>query len=221
VSVRPFIVPQLIKTWDGQIDESYFDPGFDLRLARGVSFYVYHTWSQEYFGGRKLAHQSEVVNYTIQTFKRVSFEGRFRIGEGVFFDSRQPAVGNRMEMEHTIVFKPASRLNTSLLYLSDRIDEKRSGRKLLRQDIIRSRTAWQFTRSHAVRTIFDYDTSRRQFGASLLYAYEPRPNTAFFFGYNDLLFNAYDPLLQRRAPGEGLERQRRTLFFKLSYNFRF
>jgi hypothetical protein len=160
VSLRPFIVPQLIKTWDGRIDESYF-----------------------------------------------------------FFDARRPAVGNRMEMENTIIFKPASRLNTSLLYLSDRIDEKQSGRKLLRQDIIRSRTAWQFTRSHAVRTIFDYDTSRRQFGANLLYAWEPRPNTALFLGYNDLLYNGLDPLANQRD--QGWFRQRRALFMKLSYNFRF
>ncbi len=48
-----------------------------------------------------------------------------------------------------------------------------------------------------------------------------RPNTTFYLGYNDLLFNGYDPLVQRRVTDEGLLRQRRTLFFKLSYNFRF
>jgi hypothetical protein len=220
VSFRPFVVPQLIRTWDGRIDESYVDPGFDLRLARGVSFYVYHTWSQEYFAGRKLAHQSDIVNYTVNSFRLVSFEGRLRVGEGVSFDARRPQVGRRVEMEHTITFKPNDRLNASLLYLSDRINEKGTSRRLLRQDIIRSRTTYQFTRAHAVRTLLDYDTAARQFGASLLYAWEPRPNTALFMGYNDLLFNGYDPLLNRRDGAAGLVRQRRTLFLKLSYQIR-
>ncbi len=39
-------------------------------------------------------------------------------------------------------------------------------------------------------------------------------------GYNDLLYHSYDPLGQRRDPGAGLFRLRRTLFLKLSYNFR-
>ena len=220
VSVRPFIVPQLIKTWEGKIDESYVDPGFDLKLARGISIYAYHTWSQEYFAGRALPHQAEVVNYTINSFRRVSFEGTLRIGAGVNFDPRNPVVGPQREFNQTLTFKPNDRLNASLLYLSNRINERGTGRKLLRQDILRSRTTYQFTRAHAVRTILDYDTAARQFGASLLYAWEPRPNTALFVGYNDLLFNGYDPLFNRRDAEAGLVRQRRTLFMKLSYNFR-
>ncbi len=219
VSLRPFVVPQLIKTWDGRIDESYFDPGFDLKLARGISFYIYRSWSQEYFGGRALAHQSNVASYTIHAFRRISVDGRVRTGEGVSFNPRQPQVGQRLEMEHTITFKPNDRLNASLLYLSDRINEKATNRRLLRQDILRSRTTYQFTRAHAVRTLLDYDTAARQFGASLLYAWEPRPNTALFLGYNDLLYNGYDPLNRERTPDQFI-RQRRTLFMKLSYQFR-
>lgn len=109
-------------------------------------------------------------------------------------------------------------MNAALSYRSDRINEKATNRRRLRQDIIRSRTTYQFTRAHAVRTLLDYDTAARQFGASLLYAWEPRPNTALFLGYNDLLYNGYDPLNRERAPE--LFRQRRTLFMKWSYQFR-
>ncbi|MBC7928956.1 MAG: hypothetical protein H7Z38_00120 [Rubrivivax sp.] len=52
--------------------------------------------------------------------------------------------------------------------------------------------------SDAIRAILDYDTTRRQTGVSL-YAYTPRPNTAIFVGYNDLLFNGIDPLDNTRA----------------------
>jgi hypothetical protein len=130
-------------------------------------------------------------------------------------------IERNLEQNHTITLRPNDRFNNALLYLSNRIADKRTGARLLRQDILRNRTTYQLNRAHSFRSLLDYDTARRQFGASLLYAYEPRPNTAFFFGYNDLLFNAYDPLTQRRELGDGLIRQRRTLFFKLSYNFRF
>ena len=221
VSVRPFIVPRLLRTDDGRIDESYADPGASLYFARGINFYVYHSWKRDSFAGRNFRYEANIAYYTINTFKKITFEGRMQWGETVLFDARNPVIGRNVDQSHTITFRPTERFNNSLLYLSNRIADKRTGARLLRQDIFRNRTTYQFNRAHSFRSLLDYDTARRQFGASLLYAYEPRPNTAFFFGYNDLLFNAYDPLTQRRTVGEGLERQRRTLFFKLSYNFRF
>jgi len=221
VSARPFIVPRLLITDDGRVDESYADPGASLRFARGIDFYVYHSWKRDSFAGRNFRYQADIAYYTINSFKKITFDGRMQWGEAVLFDARNPVIGRNVDQTHTITFRPTERFNNALLYLSNRIADKRTGARLLRQDIFRNRTAYQFSRAHSFRSLLDYDTARRQFGASLLYAYEPRPNTAFFFGYNDLLFNAYDPLTQRRASGEGLERQRRTLFFKLSYNFRF
>jgi hypothetical protein len=221
VSVRPFIVPRLLRTDDGRIDESYADPGADLRFARGVSFYAYHSWKRDSFAGRNFRYQAGIVNYTLNSFKKITFDGRVQFGEAVLFDPRNPAIGRNLEQSHTITWRPNGRFNNSLLYLSNRITDKRTGARLLRQDILRNRTTYQFSQAHSFRSLLDFDTARRQFGAGLLYAYEPRPNTAFFFGYNDLLFNAYDPLERRRAPGAGFLRQRRTVFFKLSYNFRF
>lgn len=96
----------------------------------------------------------------------------------------------------------------------------RTGNRFFNQKILRNRTTWQFNPYHSLRGIFDYDTAQRQFGASLLYAQVPRPNTTFYLGWNDLLFNGYDPLLEERRRGVGLVQQRRTFFVKLSYNFR-
>jgi hypothetical protein len=52
VSVRPFIVPRLLRTDEGRIDESYADPGASLYFARGINFYVYHSWKRDNFAGR-------------------------------------------------------------------------------------------------------------------------------------------------------------------------
>jgi hypothetical protein len=53
---------------------------------------------------------------------------------------------------------------------------------------------------------------------SLLYTYLPQPNTSIYAGYGDLLFSDLDPITRQRA--EGLQRQRNTVFVKLSHNFR-
>lgn len=219
VNVRPFTVVRYLRTDAGFVDESYIDPGAAIKLARGIDLYIYHSFHKDSFAGRTFPYQFDVAYYTVNTFKRITFDGFIQFGEGVNFDPRNPALGKRVWQSHTVTFKPDNRLNTQLLYLSDRIMDRGGSGRLLRQDIIRSRTIYQFTRNNAIRVILDYDTARRQTGVSFLYAYTPRPNTALYIGYNDLLFNGIDPLDNTRA--QGIFRQRRTLFTKLSYNFRF
>ena len=122
-------------------------------------------------------------------------------------------------MQQTVTLRPSNRLNSEFLYLKSQLTSKLSDARFFNQDIIRNRTIYQLTRSQAIRSILEYDTSRRQMGLSFLYSYTPRPNTALYIGYNDLLFNGLDPLKGTRMPG--LFRKQRTLFAKLSYNFRF
>jgi hypothetical protein len=219
VSVRPYIVPKYLRTDEGLVDESYVDPGFDLKLARGISFYVYHSFHRDSFQGREYPYGFNVAYYTINSFKRVAFDGYVQWGEGVNFDPSNPKVGRAWASETTITLRPTNNLIVSLLHIKSNLQDKDTGGRLFNQDIFRTRMTYQLTRFNAIRAIFDYDTTRRQTGVNLLYAYTPRPNTAFFVGYNDLLFNGIDPLDGTRA--RGLFRQRYTLFTKLSYNFRF
>lgn len=216
VSIRPFVVPQLLKTWnDGRIDESFVDPGIDVRLARNISVYTYWSWSQDTFAGRPLAHQAGAVNYQVETFKTVTFSGNLRIGEGPFFDAANPRVGRRLSLNQTLRVQPGPNLSSSLLLLIDRVREANDHRVLVSQTILRNRTTYQFSRALSARTLVDYDSARRRLGLSLLAAWEPRPNTAVFVGYNDLL---------SRLPGErdmlAAGRLSRTVFFKISYGYR-
>jgi hypothetical protein len=219
VSIRPFVVPRYLRTDEGLVDESYVDPGFDIKLARGVSLYVYHSFHKDSFRGREYPYRFSVVNYTVNSFRRVAFSGSVQWGEGVNFDPANAKVGRAWNSQTDVTLRPNSNLIVNLLHVKSNLRDGETGGRLFNQDIFRTRTTYQLTRFNAVRAILDYDTARRQAGASLLYAYTPRPNTALFVGYNDLLFNGLDPLAGTRA--RGLFRQRRALFAKLSYNFRF
>jgi hypothetical protein len=219
VSVRPFVVPRLLRTDEGLLDESFVDPGFDLRLARGISFYVYRSFRRDSFRGREYPYRLNIANYTVNSFRRIAFDGNVQWGEGVNFDPANPKVGRAWNSQTTLTIRPTESLFVSLLHVRSNLRDKETGARLFNQDIFRTRATYQLTRFNALRAILDYDTARRQMGASVLFAYTPRPNTALFLGFNDLLFNGLDPLAGARAPG--LFRQRRTLFTKLSYNFRF
>jgi hypothetical protein len=221
VNIWPYLVVQRSKQPGGLAEVEYFDTSVDVQFQRGIQMTYYHSRDREGFAGRELSFHFDHFDYSVNTFKKFTIAGSADWGGAVFYDPRNPQVGKRLDWQADLGFRPNDKLNVSLLYLKSRLSNAANGARFFNQEIFRNRTTYQFTPYHSFRGIFDYDTSTRQFGASLLYAYVPRPNTTVYLGYNDLLFNGYDPLTQRRRPELGLERQRRTLFFKLSYNLRF
>jgi hypothetical protein len=218
VRVRPFVVPRYLKTSEGFVDESYVDPGFDLLLARDVSFYIYHSFKRDSFLETTYDYQASYINYTVNTLKRLTIDGRFVFGEGVNFDPARPQVGDFLESRLTVVLKPVAALKTEFLVLTSRLSDPPTGEQLFEQNIFRNRTDLQFTREHGARTIVEYDTRARQVSTSLLYSYTPRTNTAVYVGYGDVRLEAVVP--------DDLNRQRRwpvdtrTFFLKITYGFR-
>ncbi len=220
VYVWPYLYTQRSKQPGGLAEVEFFDPAIDFQFQRGISLTYYHARYREGFAGRELSYHYDHLEYRMFALKKITLTGRADWGGGIFYDSRNPQIGRKLDWQADLGFRPNNKLNISLLYLKSRLQNAATGGRFFNQEILRNRTTWQFTPYHSLRGIFDYDTSLRQFGASLLYAYVPRPNTTFYLGWNDLLSNGYDPLLGQRQRHLGLVQQRRTFFVKLSYNFR-
>jgi hypothetical protein len=218
VKLRPFVVAKRLVTTAGLLDESYVDPGFDLTLARNVTLYVYHSFHTDSFDGREYGYDFNVIDSKVRPFKRVALDGRLQWGEGVNFDRARTVVGDALDWRVTLTLKPSDRWNAEALWLKSRLLEKETGARLFNQDIARLRTAFQFTRDHGARFVGEYDTRARRLSLSLLYSYTPRPNTAVYLGYGDLLYDGLDPSDLTRRPG--WNRLRQQLFLKVSYGFR-
>jgi hypothetical protein len=218
VRARPFIVARALRLPDGTLDESYADPGIDVTFARDISIYAYRSWHRNSFLGREYNRQFTSFSSTVNTFKRVTVSGRVIAGEDVHYDPARPQLGRLLDMSVTVTIKPDDRLNSELIYLKSRLLEPGTTRELFNQNILRNRTNYQFTREHAARSIVEYNTLSRRATVSLLYTYLPQPNTAIYAGYGDVLFNDIDPLTL--GPQAGWQRQRQTVFVKLSHNFR-
>jgi hypothetical protein len=198
VRARPFVAARRLETTAGLVDESYVDPGLDLRLARDVSIYTYYSFHQDAFLGREYPYQFFATSITANTLKRITFEGRVQIGEGV----------------NLVTFKPVAALDSQFLILTSRLNAP-DGAPLFAQRIIRNRTNVQWTRNHGTRVISEYNSFTRQLSVSALYGWTPRPNTAIYAGYGDVLDRDLPDGLPN--PRDRFERVRRTLFIKISY----
>jgi Domain of unknown function (DUF5916)/Carbohydrate family 9 binding domain-like len=219
VKVRPFVVNSGTLNLQNNLDEFFFDPGFDLEFAKGISLYTYYSTRRDNFLGRGYSTQALLANVDVNSFKRFSLSNDFEIGTGVNFNPARPEIGKILNNELNFTIRPTSKINSEFLWLKSSLKSRVNGDKLFSQNIFRNKTTYQFNRFNSVRSIIDYDTSERRFGLSFLYAFTPSPNKSIFIGYNDLLFNGIEPLDGTRQ--RGLFRQSRGLFAKFSYNFRF
>lgn len=216
---RPFVATVVLLNEQKKLDETFFDPGIDLVFDRGISVYTYFSTRRDNFLGRGYTTRAYIANTNFDTFKKVRFSAEIEIGTGVNFNPLRPEIGNLLNGEFSVRLQPVTKINSEFLWLKSSLKSRTNGESLFKQDILRNRTVYQFNRFNSVRSIIEYDTSLRRLGLSFLYAYTPKPNTAIYVGYNDLLFNGLDPLTNTRQ--SGLFRQNRTAFVKLSYNFRF
>jgi hypothetical protein len=219
VYVWPYIIYSRSRTLKGKPEISFTDPAVEIVLKRNIQINYWYSFGEEGFAGAVFRPQYQNVSWSANGFNKVTFSGNFRWGEGIRFDPLNPALGDLFQTRQSVTLRPLAKLNTEFLYLKSRLSRKNAGENYFNQDIIRNRTIFQFNQYNAVRSIVDYDTSTRRIGISLLYGYTPRPNTAFYVGYGDELYNGYDPLFDRRT--SGLIRQTRSLFAKFSYNWRF
>lgn len=219
VYVWPYFIVNRSYTLDHQPEVNYKDPAVEFVFKRGVQVNWYHTFHHDGFAGKTFDYNFGYLSWSVDSFKRVSFSGSITRGDGINFDPANAVLGNSFTTRQTITLRPTSRVNSEFLYLKSELRNQTTGARFFNQDIIRNRTIYQLTQSQAIRSIVEYETSQRQLGLSFLYSYTPRPNTAVYVGYNDLLFNGLDPLNRTRVPG--VFRQQRTLFAKMSYNVRF
>lgn len=218
VSMRPNVSLRHQLTEEGLLDESYLDTGMEMRLARNILLSYRHSLRRDGVAGHRLPYAFDGLVYETETFKMVTLKGELDWGGGVFYDPKAPVVGRNLKANVEVQFRPGDRFRSEWLYLKSRLQDD-FGRRLFNQDVIRNRTTYQFTRFQSARVIIEYNTLARRTGVSLLYSYSPRTNSALYVGYNDLLYNGYDPIEQQRAAG--LFRASRTFFVKWSHDFRF
>jgi hypothetical protein len=214
-SIWPYFIAKRARTPDGKPEVEYFQPALQVILAKNIQVNYDHSFYRETFASQTMSYQLHNWRWRVERFKRFAYYGNVKRGDSIQYDPQNPSVGNNLSMEHRLLVRPSDRFLTEWTWLKSRLVDKRNENRLANQDIVRNRTTFQLTRNNAFRSIVEYDTSRRQLGISFLYSYVPRPNSALYFGYNDLMYTGLDPAMNSRVPG--WHSRSRTLFTKLSY----
>ena len=145
-----------------------------------------------------------------------------------------PANARALEGNATVSVRPRPQLTIDNTYLYTDLADQHSGRRILLDQIMRSRWLYQFDPKWSIRLTAQYeallpnsaltsDPLAKQFNGDFLLTYRVNLGTVVYLGYNHDLQN-YDPRLlvsgqQLARTGEGFITDGRMAFIKISYLF--
>ena len=130
-----------------------------------------------------------------------------------------PGPANGIDINSSVRLQPLDALNISLNYTKSYLRRQDNNRLAYDTNIYSLRATYQFTRFVSARARLDYDTLSASARSQFLLGWTPNPGTAFYIGYNDdVKYNGYSDFSGRLE--NGLQRNGRTFFIKMSYLFR-
>ncbi|MCA1629979.1 MAG: carbohydrate binding family 9 domain-containing protein [Acidobacteria bacterium] len=175
-------------------------------------------FSKKYFVFLQVIRDMNVFDFDFgngRKFPRVS-PAALLLGQGAPLD---PGAGDLWNIQSSFVYQPSNALRTSLDYTKQRLVRDDTGRTAFDENIITSRTTYQFTRFLFARARADYSTLASRMRGQFLVGWTPNPGTAFYVGYNDdMTRSGFDPFSGSLQPG--FRRNGRTFFIKMSYLIR-
>jgi hypothetical protein len=130
-----------------------------------------------------------------------------------------PGPGNQLLLETTFRFQPTTAFQTQLNYNKIRLVRHDTGRVAFDDNILSSRSTYQFSRSTFARLRLDYSSLSERFSPQFVLGWTPNPGTSLYVGYSDNL-NYYGRNPFNGIPEQGLYSNGRTFFIKMSYLFR-
>jgi hypothetical protein len=130
-----------------------------------------------------------------------------------------PGPGNQLTIESSLRYQPTTAFQTQLNYNKRQLVRHDTGLVAFDDNILSSRSTYQFSRNTFARLRIDYSTLNKHLRPQFVLGWTPNPGTALYVGYNDdVSYNGYNQFTGRFEPG--LRGNGRTFFIKASYLFR-
>lgn len=190
---------------------------------RGASFwcvqaFIQSTPTKKLYAFAFMDYTAGIMEYDFGAgakFPRVS-PAALLLGQSAPLD---PGAGDQLTLNFTARYQPTSSLQTQLDYNIRRMVRNDTHLVAFNENIISSRTTYQFTRNTFARLRLDYSNISQRFRPQFVVGWNPSPGTAIYAGYNDdLTYNGYNPYSHRYEPG--LHGNGRTFFIKAAYLFK-
>ena len=198
---------------------AFFGPDSERSTYKNsLLFIVDSALSKKYQFFAQVIRDANVFDFDFgagRRFPRVS-PAALTLGQNAPLD---PGAGDLWNVSGEFVYQPSSALRSSLEYTKQRLVRDDTRLVAFDENIVTSRTTYQFTRFLFARARLDYSTLASRLRGQFLAGWTPNPGTAFYAGYNDdMTRDGQNPFTGQLEPG--FRRNGRTFFVKMSYLFR-
>ena len=184
VDIRPSLQYRRIYDFDNTLTDEEVQLGFFLTGWRNSFIYGGYTVELEQYEGIDFHKKSFRIRMSSEPLSWLSGSINFSIGDSIYYDEN-PYLGYKTSYGLTLTLKPLTNLRALYTYRNDNFWQDRGGEKVYTVNIISQRITYQLTRHLSLRLITDYNDYYKEIYTSLLFSYELRPGTVFYFGIDD------------------------------------
>jgi Domain of unknown function (DUF5916)/Carbohydrate family 9 binding domain-like len=202
-------------------NETFLLGGVSMNFTKQGFFRVDYGGGKEAWAGRSFDIRRIQLMGHAQFFPWLYVSGYASVGTSIFYDRDNPFSGDSQNYNIEVTLQPWAKLNQSIVFDKAILDIASTGDRVYSIDIINLKTTYQFSNHFFIRAIGRYDSSRKQAMIDLLASYEPVPGTVAYAGYGAMFDRQDWDGTQFVSGTQDYVNTQRSLFFKLSYLYRF
>jgi hypothetical protein len=202
-------------------NETFLLGGVRMNFTKQGFFRVDYGGGKEAWAGRLFDIRRIQLMGNAQFFPWLYVFGYARVGTSIYYDRDNPFSGDSRNYSIEVTLQPWAKLNQYIAFDKAILNRSSTGDRVYSIDIINLKTTYQFSNHFFVRAIERYDSSRRQVMIDLLASYEPVPGTVAYAGYGAMFERQDWDGTQFVSGTRDYVNTQRSLFFKLSYLYRF
>jgi len=176
---------------------------------RTVVWAIYQPATLERFGGVNFIKQNVSLSAYSEPFKWLLGSASLTSGDGVYYDSPAPFLGDMKTWDVSLTLKPSAALQLSQTLINSKLDSK-EGDRIYNEDIWQTKASLQWSRETSSRVIYRYSVLNHTGFVDALVSRVLVPGTAVHAGYN-IAFVNNDGLIKKSTE---------MIFTKASYLFR-
>jgi hypothetical protein len=202
-------------------DEHYLLGGIQANFIRQGFLRMDIGRGTEPWAGREFETERFRIMGSAQIYRWLNFSGQLNAARSIYYDKENPFSGHEKRFYFSSTIQPNDKLSQSISYSRTVFKRASNNDPVFTAYVINSKTTYQFDKHFSLRAIGRYDSSQKRMLLDYLASFELIPGTVAYAGYG-LSFDKQNWDGTQYICGQGnYENNRRGLFFKVSYLYRF
>lgn len=223
--ISPYVIGYYLHDLYTEEDDCWVKGGLKFNFIKTASYRFEFQSFKEYWVGQAFKGSFFDTYGGIQLFNWLNLYAYFKIGDGIYYDPVAPEMGTDLAFDFQTTIQPNDKITQFFQYYYQKLDRKLNGERLYDINILNSNTTYQVSRNLFFRVIFQYDSYLKTLLTDLLASFELIPGTVLHLGYGSLHQELYWNEINRKwfnyGPMMKYYQTKQSLFFKISYRFRF